>query len=283
MMADVWGMAAIATKLALYVGVLTAAGTVMAALVFRLIHYRGLSLTFAVLGLVAAILAFSLRGASLTGDASGMTDPEMLGLLWNTPVGAALSYRILGLCVLIFGLFTGRMGSWLSILGGIMALCSFDQVGHVPSRDMTLLDIALTLHLIAIALWIGILTPLKRLALKPETWPAAANVGHRFGLVASVTVPLLIVAGGYMGYELVGSLTALFGTGYGLALILKVVFVAGLLALAAANKLRFIPGLRADDPNAAGHLAKSITIEWWAVLITLGITAVLTSNLTLPT
>jgi putative copper resistance protein D len=59
--------------------------------------------------------------------------------------------------------------------------------------------------------------------------------------------------------------------------------VAGLLALAAANKLRFIPRLRANDHTAAVHLAKSISLEWLVILGVLGITAVLTSNLTLPT
>ena len=70
---------------------------------------------------------------------------------------------------------------------------------------LTLLDIALTLHLLAVALWIGVLTPLKRLASSSATYASAADVGHRFGVVAIVTVPCLIIAGGYMGYQLVGS------------------------------------------------------------------------------
>lgn len=280
---DVWGMAAIVTKFLLYLGVLTATGTVIATLVFRLNHYRVLSLTFASIGLFATLLVFLLRGANLTGDVSGMTDPEMLGLLWSTPVGTALIYRLAGLGLLIVGLYMGRVGLWFSVIGGIMAIWSFNYVGHVAGRETTLLDIVLILHLIAIAFWIGILTPLKRLASRPETWPSAADVGHRFGLIALVTVPLLIIAGGYMGYELVGSFNALVVTGYGQALILKVVFAAGLLVLAAANKLRFIPGLRASNPNAARHLAKSISVEWLVFLAILSITAVLTSNLTLPT
>ena len=282
-MPDLWGLAAIATKFALYLGVLTAAGTAIAALMFRLDRTRGQALTFGVLGLFAAVLAFSLRGANLTGDASGMTDPEMLGLLWSTPVGTALMYRVAGLGLLIAGLFMGRVGPWVSVLGGMLAIWSFDHVGHISGRETALLDIALTFHLLAVALWIGILTPLKRLASQPATYAVAANVGHRFGLVAMVAVPALIVVGGYMGYQLVGSLNALIGTGYGQALILKVVLVAALLGLAAANKLRFIPDLSTGNPAAASHLVKSISVEWFIILTVLGVTAVLTSNLTLPT
>ena len=282
-MPDAFGLAAIITKFALYLGVMTAAGTVMATCMFRLDRTRGLAVVFAVVGLMATILAFSLRGANLTGDVSGMTDPEMLGLLWTTPVGTALMLRLVGLSMLIMGLFTGRIGYWISTLGGMIAIWSFDHVGHVSGRDTTLLDIALTLHLLAVALWIGVLTPLKRLASSSATYASAADMGHRFGVVATVTVPALIIVGGYMGYALVGSFEALISTGYGQALIIKVLLVGLLLGLAAANKLRFIPALRIGDPAAASHLSKSISVEWLVILAVLGTTAVLTTNLTLPT
>ena len=282
-MPDAFGLAAIVTKFALYLGVMTSAGTVMAMLMFRLERTRGLAMTFAVLGIVAAILAFSLRGANLTGDVSGLTDPEMLKLLWTTPVGTALLLRLVGLGLLIAGLFMGRVGTWVSVLGGVIAIWSFDQVGHVSGLETTLLDLALMLHLLAVALWIGVLTPLKRLASSSSTYASAADVGHRFGVVASATVPVLIIVGGYMGYQLVGSFTALVGTSYGQAMIIKVLLVCLLLGLAAANKLRFIPALRTGDPAAANHLSKSISVEWIVILAVLGMTAVLTTNLTLPT
>jgi putative copper resistance protein D len=282
-MPDAFGLAAIVTKFALYLGVMTSAGTVMATLMFRLERTRGLAMTFAVLGIVAAILAFSLRGANLTGDVSGLTDPEMLKLLWTTPVGTALLLRLVGLGLLIAGLLMGRVGTWVSVLGGVIAIWSFDQVGHVSGLETTLLDLALMLHLLAVALWIGVLTPLKRLASSSSTYASAADVGHRFGVVASATVPVLIIVGGYMGYQLVGSFTALVGTSYGQAMIIKVLLVGLLLGLAAANKLRFIPALRTGDPAVANHLSKSISVEWIVILAVLGITAVLTTNLNLPT
>ena len=282
-MPDAFGLAAIVTKFALYLGVMTSAGTVMATLMFRLERTRGLAMTFAVLGIVAAILAFSLRGANLTGDVSGLTDPEMLKLLWTTPVGTALLLRLVGLGLLIAGLLMGRVGTWVSVLGGVIAIWSFDQVGHVSGLGTTLLDLALILHLLVVALWIGVLTPLKRLASSSSTYASAADVGHRFGVVASASVPVLIIVGGYMGYQLVGSFTALVGTSYGQAMIIKVLLVGLLLGLAAANKLRFIPALRTGDPAAANYLSKSIRVEWIVILAVLGMTAVLTTNLTLPT
>ena len=281
-MPDLFGLAAIATKFALYLGVITATGTVMATLMFKLDRTRRLAAIFAVLGLFATILSFSLRGANLTGDLSGMTDPMTLSLLWTTPVGTALALRLIGLNLLLVGLFLGRIGAWVSVLGGIIALFSFTQIGHISSSESALMEVALILHLLAVALWIGVLTPLYRLASSSTRYASAADVGHQFGLVASVTVPVLIVVGGYMGYQLVGSFTALIETGYGQALIIKILLVSGLLGLAAANKLRFVPALRLGDPVAASHLSKSIYVEWLFILAVLGVTAVLTTNLTLP-
>ena len=281
-MPDLFVSAAIVTKFVLYLGVITAAGTVMATLVFRLDRTRGLAAIFAVLGLIATILGFSLRGANLTGDLSGMTDPMMLSLLWATPVGTALALRIVGLNLLLLGLFLGRAGAWVSVLGGIIAIFSFTQIGHISGSEAVLMDVALILHLLAVALWIGVLAPLYRLASSSTTYATAANVGHRFGVVASVTVPVLIAVGGYMGYQLVGSFTALIETGYGQALIIKILLFSGLLGLAAANKLWFVPALRLGNPVAASHLSKSIYVEWLFILAVLGVTAVLTTNLTLP-
>ena len=283
MMPDIWGLAAIITKFALYLGVLTATGTVLAALMFRLNQFRGIALTFGGIALIATLVGFSLRGANLTGDASGLMDLEMLGLLWSTPVGTAIALRLFGLGVLIVGLFMARGGIVLSALGGVVAVWSFGHIGHISDRGSAVLDVALTLHLITVAIWIGILTPLQRLARTTATYAEAAKVGHRFGLVASFTVPALIVAGGYMSYTLVGSIAALIQTGYGQALVIKVLLVAVLLGLAAANKLRFMPRLKVGDASAAKHLTKSISIEWVVVVLVLAVTAVLTSNLTLPT
>ena len=282
-MPDIWGLAAIITKFSLYLGVLAATGTILVALMFRLNQFRGMALIFGGVALIATLIGFSLKGANLTGDISGMIDLEILVLLWSTPVGTAMALRLCGLGVLIAGIFVARGGLVLSAFGGIISVWSFGHVGHISDVGNTVLDVALTLHLITIAIWIGILTPLQRLATEPATYTEAVEVGRRFGVIASITVPALIIAGVYMSYTLVGSIAALTQTGYGQALIIKVLLVAILLSLATANKLRFMPRLRAGDPTAANHLAKSITIEWLVVVLVLAITAVLTSNLMLPT
>lgn len=95
-------------------------------------------------------------------------------------------------------------------------------------------------------------------------------------------MPLPILAGVYMSYELVGSLSSLVVTGNERALIIKVLFVASLLALAVANMLRLTPQMGKGDPAAAGDVSKSISIEWALIVAVILTTAVLNSVLILP-
>lgn len=280
-MPDIWSLAAIVAKFTLYLGVLASAGTVFAAIIFQVSNIRRIATAFAILGMVSAIVGFLLSGAALTGDASGLTDPAILGLLWKTPVGTALAYRILGMVLVILGLLIGRIGLYISAAGGGLALWSFAAVGHVAGFDRSLMQAILTFHLGAVALWIGILVPLKRL-IGLGMLLEVATLGRRFGLLASLFIPLLILAGLIMSYALIGSTTILFASGYGQALILKVALVSGLLGFAAFNKMCFVPKLAAGDAGAAVHLSKSISFEWAIIFAILIATATLTSVLTLP-
>ena len=287
-MPDIWGITSLLLKLAPYVSLTGSTGLVMTRIVFSGLtsplhnKMRMQVIGLAGLGFVAAVLGFMLRGAALTGDLDGMIDPEMLGLLWTTSVGTVLIYRLVGIGVLVAGFCVPRIGLWISLAGGILTLWSFAQIGHVSEISQAGVRLLLLVHLLGISFWIGILCPLHQLSLHPETLQAAATLGHRFGQAASVIVPVLIVAGVVMAWLLLGSLSALVITGYGLTLFFKLMLVAIVLGLAAANKLRFIPAMRAGDANSARHLARSIKIETLVILSALSATATFTSVLTLP-
>jgi putative copper resistance protein D len=287
-MPDIWGIAAILAKLMLYIGLFGSAGLVIIRTAFADLlspvsdRIRARTVLFATFALVAAILGFMLRGAALTGGADGMTDPEMLGLLWQTPVGDVLVYRVIGAVLIIIGVFTPTAGQWVALVGGLLALWSFTQIGHVPELETTGVRLLLLLHLLGIAFWIGVLGPLRALSRWPEHITSAATLGHRFGQTASVIVPGLILAGLLMAWLLLGDLQALVTTGYGQTLLIKLVLVSAILSLAAANKLRFVPAMQAGDGKAARHLARSIEIETAVMLVVLAATATLTSVVTLP-
>ncbi|WIY24077.1 copper resistance D family protein [Parasedimentitalea psychrophila] len=243
---------------------------------------RRFSLGLAGVAVTAAIIGFLLRGAALTGDIAGMVDREMLGLLWGTSVGEAFTYRLAGIIVISIGLYLPVIGAWVSLAGGLIALWSFTQIGHIPDQEQTGIRLLLLLHLLGVSFWVGILAPLRWLARDPEYLAVAANFGDKFGVMASGIVAVLVLAGGLMAWLILGTLSLIFTTAYGLALVGKVTLVALLLGLAAANKLRFIPAMQAGNQKAAAHLARSIELEITVITAVLVATATLTSVLALP-
>lgn len=287
-MPDIWGIAAILAKLALYVGVMGATGLLIVLVAYSKLvapvraRMRWHTAALAMLALLAAGFGFMLRGAALTGGIDGMTDPDMLALLWSTPVGDVLVYRIAGLSLMLCGLFIPNIGPWIALVGGALALWSFAQIGHIPETGQLGVRVLLLLHLLGVSFWVGVLGPLRKLSREADLIEIAAQLGHRFGQAATLVVPALILAGGIMAWQIVGDLSALFTTGYGLALVAKVALVALVLGLAAANKMRFVPAMQSGDVRASKHLAHSIEIETLVILAVLGATATLTSVLPLP-
>ena len=269
-------------KFLLYLGVLGSTGLVLVRTVFGRetnpldAPLRRRAGAFAALALLAGALGFVLKAAMLAGEASGMADSEMLGLLWETPAGTRLILLAAGIGLVLAGLWGGGLNIWIAAAGGLLALWSFSRIGHVADAGSLWLDSLLLLHLALASFWIGILSPLRALAAADGHLAEAAAMGRRFGRIASFTVPLLIAAGVAMAWRLVGEPAALIATGYGLALLAKVTAVGVLLAGAAANKLRFVPAMERGDGRAAGGLRRSIALEWVAVCAILFITAGLT-------
>ena len=285
---DLLILLAIISKLTFYIGALFASGTVFYLELFETnkarssFNGRRMTIQFAAIGLVSALSIFALTGAQLTGDFTGAFDPQILGLLWQTPVGTAFYLRVLGFTFIIIGFFTGRMSRIITTSSCIIVLASFLTIGHVTEFPSILFPVLLVIHLAGITLWIGILFPLYRLSSDPKQITTTGEIAHRFGRWALYFVPVLLFAGGWLAYKLVNSFEKLFTTGYGQNLIVKVVLVTGLLGLAAINKLRFVPALRAGDFEAQKHFKSSVLFEVILVFFILAATAVLISVQTLP-
>ena len=287
-MPDFWGLASTAAKFLTYLGVFASTGLILARIAFPR-HLAGMrsslnrqAALFAALALLASTLVFALKGAALTGSASGMADREMLELLWETSSGTAFALRGTGLVLLLVGLAVSGIGRWIACAGGFLALWSFSRIGHVHDAGPFWMQAFLLLHLAGIAFWIGILSPLRILTAQPANRAHAASLGRQFGQVAAFVVPALALSGIVLAWQLLGSIAALLGTDYGLALLAKVAVVLLLLGAAAANKLRFVPAMMRGDPVAATRLRQSIAFEWAAVCLILLLTAILTTLLGAP-
>lgn len=282
---DIWSFASLITKFMLYLSIIGLAGSIIFKLVIKqasILITRHSLVFLTIFAFIITILSFSLRGAALTGDVSGMYDFEMLNILSQTLVGDVLVYRLVGLGLILTGLFSGRIGQYLMLAGAGLTLWSFSQMGHANDIHLPFISMLFFIHFIGVAFWVGALLPLYNAATGALSLEDTGIVSERFGVLASILVPVLIVAGATMSWRLVGSFENLFQTSYGQVLILKVLTVSALLLFAAANKLRFVPHLLDGQSGAALHLAKSIKFEIILVVVIFFVTAVLTSILSLP-
>jgi len=239
---------------------------------------RQLAVGLALVGLAILAVRFGIRAARISGMGfGGATNPMMLGLVWESPLGTAAIWRGIGELAIV-AILVPRIGLWIALAGSLTVAISFAQVGHALGEPRVALSVLLVLHLLAAAFWVGALIPLRRAALAP----ASADLLRYFGNLAAGGVAALILAGTSLAWLLSGSSAALFGTAYGLVLLVKVAIVAVLLGLAAWNKVRLVPALRSEKPGAAHALRRSISMEMLAVILILLATATLTSVTTPP-
>ena len=95
----------------------------------------------------------------------------------------------------------------------------------------------------------------------------------RFSRAIPIPLALIAVTGLWLAYVQLGRVDALWTTDYGLVLCGKLIAVAVLLGLAAANRYRLVPRYAAQGAKAAKPLRVSIGFEFVLVLAILGLVA----------
>jgi putative copper export protein len=228
----------------------------------------------------AAVVASALRivvtAGSLTGDAFGMPDAALIHMVWHSGEDGAVITRIAGLLLAVRAMPSSRPSTALAAVGGASAAMSFAWVGHAHSSGSPSTIACLALHLVAVAFWVGALAPLAVVARDGNAARIGA-VAARFGSAAVATVALLVIAGIVVLSRFLGHASALWSSAYGLAMCVKLAFVAALLGLAAFNKLKLTPRLKAGDAAAIARLRRAIHAEMALAALILLTTAALTT------
>lgn len=283
---DGWELASLVCKLLLYLGAAAALGGALCLLRGgdrgpaarrALLAY---TLGGSQLGVLAAAFAFLAQVGQVAGrGAAGAFDPGMIRLLLDTPSGDLALFRLLGFMMMLAGALLAMRrrdasGGMRALAGGtaagmLLLLYSFRFGGHISTLPPAA-QLAHAVHFAAFAAWIGSLPPLLRLA-RTETAGALRPVMERFGRAAAWVVPPMLAAGAFMATRLVHAPAELTGTAYGRALLLKLALAAGVLGLAALNRLALTPGL--ERPGGPARLRLSIRIETLAALALLAVTA----------
>jgi putative copper export protein len=236
------------------------------------------------LGWAAALAAmplvaghYALEAARMAGDMSGVLDPSLQGMVWNSSNRAALTCRLAGLLLIAMGL-QGVDGRWarLAVPGAVLVILAFTLTGHTSvNAHHWVLAGMLMVHLLVIAFWFGALWPLYIASLR-ETPARASEIVERFSTVATWLVPVILLAGTVMAVLLLPNLSAL-SEPYGQLLIAKVVGFALLMGLAAANKWRLGPTLIHGEAQSGRWFRRAVAAEYVLIAAVFAITAVMTS------
>lgn len=248
-------------------------------------------------GMVAGLLLLPLTEVRQRFESlAGLVDPTT----WTAQLG-----RDTGLTLVITG--AGLLLAWeaawavnertpaaagAALAGCGLAVGSFALVGHTRGYGpVALVLTADLLHLTVAAVWLGGLVGLALLVRatarsgRPgrggttDTLPRsrvaeAAAALTRFSTLAAGLVAVLALTGTLLAWRILGSWSALVGTGYGVALLVKLGVVV--LAVVAAGYNRFVlrPAIAADPIGATGwrRLRRTVTVEAGLLVAVLAVT-----------
>ncbi len=208
----------------------------------------------AIAGLASGPLLLAAEGGALLGGPPGsLLSAEVWQLALGSSVFRTVATGAAGLALLILA----RRRRSLLFAGALLVALSFGLSGHAATAGPRWLTVpALGLHVLCAAFWVGALWPL-RLALGGA---AAKAQLQAFSTLALAAVACLILAGVVLAVLQLETWSALVTTDYGQRLLAKLTLVAGLLGLAALNRLVLTPALGRSE-RAAGWLRLTIGTE----------------------
>lgn len=157
----------------------------------------------------------------------------------------------------------------------VLALAACPALAGHAGAEGTLAVVADAVHVSAAGIWTGGLAAvLAALWLaRGERWSIAPRVVSRFSNVAAVAVVGLLVAGTVTGLRQLGTVPALWETGYGQLLMVKLALVAPVLALGAVNNRWAVPRLRARGASA-GERRRFVRLAGSELALVAGVVAV---------
>jgi putative copper export protein/methionine-rich copper-binding protein CopC len=195
---------------------------------------------------VATVLTFGLTAAGLRGvGALDALDPSVMAGVLGTRFSRIIACRAMFLGVGFLALLMLRVGRdralqsrWWRTLAGIAGggvLLTHALLGHASSEGIAA-RLALFIHLVGVTVWLGGLVFLAVVVFPRRRSEEVRDVLPRFSSLAFSAVTAMVLAGAVMVLRLAPRITELPQTGYGRVLLLKLGFVA--LLLAAAQRAR---------------------------------------------
>jgi putative copper export protein len=203
-------------------------------------------------GVLATVMGIGLRAAQadVHPSVADALDPALFMQQLDSAFGRAWAAKGLVLLLAIPLLramdLHGRRAvasMWWRVGGaavGVAAIRAVALAGHAQSgRAAWAGSIAIFVHLLGLALWLGGLAFLATCVLPRRQGDELSEIVPRFSMMAMLSVTGIVGAGAFLLWQQVGSPGALFSTGYGRLLLLKF-GIFGLIMAAAQRSRRWV-------------------------------------------
>ena len=233
---------------------------------------------------LATLLTFALTAAGLRGvGALEALRPSVMGSVIGTRFARVMTARALflglgfvALAMLALGRDRAVRSWWWKVLAGVAGggvIATHALLGHASGEGL-MARLAVFVHLVGVAVWLGGLVFLAVVVLPRRRADEVRQLLPRFSSLAFTAVSAMVVAGAVTMVRVVPDLRQLPQTGYGRMLLLKLVFVA--LLLAAAQQARTITERRlVKDSTQLRSLLAAVGVELALAVGILTSTAVL--------
>lgn len=231
----------------------------------------------ALIGLIGVVVAIALMLYQLPGLAARRH--VSVGQLLSSAIAVQLQGGFLVLAAIGFALaWRGTSAGWL--LATVTFLAALLRNGLLGQWK----DLANPIHVLSAGLWIGTLfvmlvagisVVLRNDVARDERGAIVSDMVHSFSPLALTAASVLVVFGVIIAWEHLHVLSNLWSTPYGIALIVKLCFVATVFVLGAWNWRRQKPTLGTEP--AALAIRRSATSEVAVAAVVLAATAVLLS------
>ena len=222
---------------------------------------RWIGLAVAVL-IVTSAIDLLARARIMSGGDLAQVPAALPLVLTRTHFGSIWIARVVALALLLAAsLWRSRAGRAVTLVLALGVALTNTLTGHAADwGDRSFTVLVDWLHAVAATAWTGGLLSLA-LAVGPA-WRAPASaeliaaVARRFSRLAGYCLLIVLASGIYNAWIQVPTLTALWTTTYGVALLLKVVLALGLAVLGAVNRYLVLPALGASRPRRLGRMRR---------------------------
>ncbi len=272
---NVWDGFAVVVRAGYYAASLAAAGTVFflvllgpSLLADEQRRVRRWLVALVLAGIVASLLAWPVRAAILSRDGfDGLLRFDLYAAIGRSRIGDAFFLRLGGLALCLAALSRQSWALPVAAIGAFVVCASYAAMGHstlyMPRQELSVFT---TVHLAAVAFWIGSLVPLRIVCERADN-VAIVSVLDAFSKIAVGAIAVLASIGALAAFYLIGRWDLLAASWYGWAFVAKISVFLVLLSIAAWNKIRLTPAIRLGAPGAPARLRFAIGVEIWVAVL----------------